>query len=97
MGFPLDSYGVSVVFLWYFFGMYMIFLLDFYDISMRILLDLKKFSKCLISMIFLEGFFWNSSFFLEVKKQNHSLLSFSFPLQFFSFLMFKFPKYRMPY
>ena len=54
MGFPLDSYGVSVVFLWYFFGMYMIFLLDFYDISMRILLDLKK------TMIFLEGFFWNS-------------------------------------
>ena len=42
MGFPLGSYGVSVVFLWYFFGMYMIFLLDFYDISMRILLDFKK-------------------------------------------------------
>ena len=39
MGFPLDSYGVSVVFLWCFFAMDMIFLLDFYDISMRILLD----------------------------------------------------------
>ena len=25
MGFPLDSYGVSVVFLWDFFRMYMIF------------------------------------------------------------------------
>ena len=39
MGFPLDSYGVSVVFLWDFFRMYMIFLLDFYDISMRLLWD----------------------------------------------------------
>ena len=29
MGFPLDSYGVSVVFLWDFFGMYMIFFFGF--------------------------------------------------------------------
>ena len=43
MGFPLDSYGVSVVFLWGFFGMYVVFLLDFYDTSLRLLWDKKRF------------------------------------------------------
>ncbi len=51
MGFPLESYGVSVAFLWCFSGMYMIFLLDFYEVTM----GLKK-----ISMICLQGFFGNS-------------------------------------
>ena len=49
IGLPLNSYGISMIFLWDFFGISMIFLLDFYDISfwitMGFLLD-----SCEISM-----------------------------------------------
>ena len=63
MGFPLDSYGVSLAFfmicLWYFFGISMTCLLDSYDISVRLLWDLKRISNG-ISMIFLEDLIGNS-------------------------------------